>query len=119
MLNPKPIVQKVAPRQFKLIYAHLPDFELNMNFSPIIEQFKLAGKYCLLHWQAKPKGLRRWGIYDGATDEYSTADWDKLELNPPQVIPLQVDENIISSVPTAVLLLPNCKCSYDKFLSVH
>ncbi len=118
MLNPKPIVQKIAPRQFKLTYPHLPDFELNMNFSPIIEQFKLVGKFCLLHWQAKPKGLRRWGIYDGQKDEYFAVDWDKLELTSPQIIPIQVDENIINSVPTAVLHLPNCGCSFDKFLSV-
>jgi hypothetical protein len=118
MLNAAPIIKKLAQGQFQLTYAHLPDFELKMDFSPIIERFKLSGKYCLLHWQAKPKGLRRWGIYDGEKDDYFASDWDKFELKTPQVIPLQLDENIITTVPTAVLLLPNCGCIYKGFLKI-
>lgn len=114
-----PIVKKTAPRQFSLTYAHLPEFELNMNFAPIIEQFNLGGKFCLLHWQAKPFGLRRWGIYDGENDSYCSTEWQSLEVKAGKIVPLQVDENIIKSVPTAVLYFPGCKISRQGFFSIN
>ncbi|MDF0553868.1 hypothetical protein [Kamptonema sp. UHCC 0994] len=118
MLTPA-IIEKTAPRQFKLLYPHLPEFELNMNFAPLIERFNLRGKFCLLHWQAKPFGLRRWGIYDGEKDSYCSTAWQSLEIKAGKIQCLQVDENIIKSVPTAVLYFPGCEISHQGFVSIN
>ena len=100
MLSQK--IEKISRGQFNITYEHLPEFKLVLNFNPIVEQFSLSGKFCLLHWQAKPFGLRRWGLYDGAKDSYVACEWNQIELlkNPRC---LQIDEAIASTVPTAVL----------------
>lgn len=114
-----PVVVRIAPRQFKLSYPHLLDFELNMNFSPVIEQFNLSGDFCLLHWQAKPFGLRRWGVYSGGDDSYCSTEWQSLEVKAGKIIPLQVDESVIKTVPTAVLYFPGCRLSHNGFVSIN
>ena len=85
-----------------LTYPLLLDFELQMDFNPIIDWFQLKGYFCLLHWQAKPFGERRWGVYDSKTDSYWSLLYDQLQI---RAIPrlLQVDETTVKSVPTAVL----------------
>lgn len=100
MLSQK--VEKTSTGQFEVTYEHLPEFKLALNFNPIIERFNLRGNFCLLHWQAKPFGLRRWGIYDGASDSYLACEWNQIEaLKSPRC--LQIDETTASTVPTAVL----------------
>ncbi len=100
-----------------LSYPHLPEFELKMDFNPIIESFGLAGKFCLLHWQAKPFGLRRWGVYDAGSDEYFATTWDCIDVRC-SGIPLQLDEEIIRTVPTAVLLFKQAKIEQQNYLSI-
>ena len=100
MLSQK--VSKTATGQFEVTYEHLPEFKLALDFNPIIERFNLEGNFCLLHWQAKPFGLRRWGIYDSKTDSYVACEWNQIEvLKNPRC--LQVDEALVTTVPTAVL----------------
>jgi len=113
------IVEKIAPRQFQLSYPHLPDFQLKLDFSPIIDQFNLSGDFCLLHWQAKPFGLRRWGIYSGGEDSYCSAEGQSLDLSAGKIIPLQLDESIIKTVPTAVLYFPGCRVSHRGFVAIN
>jgi hypothetical protein len=100
-----------------LTYSSLPEFKLVMNFFPIINQFRLNGNFCLLHWQAKPFGERRWGVYDAGVDEYTSLQYCELEL---KGIPrlLQVDENKVKTVPTAVLYFPDCKLIKDGYYSL-
>ncbi len=88
-----------------------------MDFKPIIEQFKIVGKFCLLHWQAKPFGLRRWGIYDAGIDEYFAATWDCIDINC-SGIPLQLDERIVKTVPTAVIYFKNSQVAEKDYLSI-
>jgi hypothetical protein len=111
-----PVIQ-TQDAQVRLTYASLPDFNLQMNFNPIIERFRLQGNFCLLHWQAKPFGERRWGVYDGANDYYTSLKYCELEL---QEIPqlLQVDENLIKTVPTAVLFFPNSQLIKKGYYSI-
>jgi hypothetical protein len=104
-------------KQITLTYPHLPDFELKMNFDPIIERFQLTGKFCLLHWQAKPFGLRRWGLYDAGIDQYFATTWDCIDIKC-NAIPLQLDETIIKTVPTAVLYFKDCKAINQNYLSI-
>lgn len=95
-------ISKTATGRFDVTYEHLPDFKLALNFNPIIQRFNLQGRFCLLHWQAKPFGLRRWGIYDSGKDFYVACEWGQIEiLKSPRC--LQIDETVSSTVPTAVL----------------
>jgi hypothetical protein len=101
----------------KLTYPAMPDFLLEMDFNPLIEQFRLRGQFCILHWQAKPKIERRWGVYDGGVDNYTSLKYNQLQV---QVVPqlLQVDENVIKTVPTAVLVFPNSKLIKTGYYSI-
>lgn len=112
----KPVIECFEGK-VKLSYPHLPDFELNMDFTPIINRFHLTGKFCLLHWQAKPFGLRRWGIYESRTDKYFSETWDKLEINS-NCIPLQLNELATTTVPTAVLFFKDAKVTQENYTSI-
>ncbi len=114
MLNP---TIECLEKKVSLTYPHLLDFELKMDFNPIIDKFNLAGKFCLLHWQAKPFGLRRWGIYDGGIDKYFAATWDCIDVNC-SGIPLQLDETIVKTVPTAVIYFKNSQVAETNYLSI-
>lgn len=103
--------------QVRLTYPHLLDFELKMDFNPIVEKFKLAGKFCLLHWQAKPFGLRRWGVYDAGIDKYFAVTWDCIDINCSGT-PLQLDETTLATVPTAVIYFRNSKVVEQNYLSI-
>jgi hypothetical protein len=102
----------------KLTYPTMPDFSLEMDFNPLIDRFRLRGRFCILHWQAKPKGERRWGVYDSGMDNYTSLKYDQLQL---QVVPqlLQVDENVIKTVPTAVLMFPNSQLVKNGYYSIN
>lgn len=92
----------------KLTYPAIADFLLELDFNPFIDRFRLRGQFCIAHWQAKPKGERRWGVYDAGADNYKSLEYDRLQA---QVVPqfLQIDEDIVKTVPTAVILFPNSK----------
>lgn len=100
-----------------LTYPTMPDFALNMDFNPVIDRYRLRGHFCLLHWQAKPVGQRRWGIYDAGADQYISQLPDRFRL---LVLgqALQVDETIVKTVPTAVMYYPNSKLIRDNYYSV-
>ena len=114
MLNP---ILETDAGKVSLTYPTMPDFNLRMDFNPIIEQFRLRGKFCLLHWQAKPFGERRWGVYDGGMDDYVSVKYCELELRVISRL-LQLDENIIKTVPTAVLLFPNSQLTKNGYYSI-
>lgn len=68
-MNEQKIV-KVHQAKFLVFWSDRPDSELIIDFNPLIDFFKLEGNFCLIHWQAKPKGLRKWGTYDRFLDSY-------------------------------------------------
>ncbi|MEG4251059.1 hypothetical protein [Microcoleus sp. Pol10D4] len=112
----EPIIRTEAAT-VSLSYRLLPGFNLQMDFNPIIDWFRLRGQFCILHWQAKPFGQRRWGLYDAGIDRYMSLKYCELQL---QVIPqlLQVDENIVKTVPTAVLYFPQSKLTKNGYYSI-
>lgn len=112
----KPIVE-TKKGQVKLTYQHLPGFELKMDFNPIIDRFHLTGDFCLVHWQAKPFGLRRWGAYDAGKDKYYPFTWNGALCSTPPTF-LQIDEELVKSVPTAVLLFPNTTVILKEYLEL-
>lgn len=90
---------------------------INLDFNPLINIFNLKQypSYLLLHWQSRPKGLRRWGIYDGQFDQYYGCDFDKMLFQEDSVNLqlLQIDETKLLLPPSAVVLLPNQSLNYN------
>ena len=117
MLNLDPVIELKAIGQVFLTYPSIPEFKLEMNFKPIVDWFRLQGQFCLLHWQAKPYGQRRWGIYDAGSESYISLKHSEIELRVnPQL--LQVDENIIKTVPTAVLYFSGSRLIKSEYYSI-
>ncbi|NJL43613.1 MAG: hypothetical protein HC935_10725 [Pseudanabaena sp. SU_2_4] len=50
--------------------------------------------------------LRRWGIYCHKSDRYHSCDHDRLLIGATLIEPLQIDESLFKTVPTAVLYMP-------------
>lgn len=107
------VIQQIGPSLYRVHWTEKPEDILTLNFNVFREGFKLTGSYTLVHWQAKPKGLRRFGIYDSSTDTYNGCDHDCLSMRRlPKAI--QVDESVITTLPTAVLFFPDTKLRIEK-----
>lgn len=107
-------IRKYDRFKFSLTYLSIPDFILRLNFEPIIEEFNLEGDFTLLHWQAKPKQLRRWGAFcqsQGVTQYHA---FDRFTSQGNQHKGFQLDESETLFVPTAVICYPGCTCSIDE-----
>ena len=57
----------------------------------------------MIHWQAKPKFYRLWGIYKSLSDTYISLDKFEFHGN---IKSLQIPDSA-DTVPTAVLFMPN------------
>lgn len=99
-------ITKITDTSFSMVWDEVPTEKLVIDFKDIIEQHRLTGNYCLLHWQAKPKGLRKWGVYDSAAKSYHSMQANNLLM---AVVPrlIEVDENIYKTVPSSTLYFPN------------
>lgn len=65
----------------------------------------------LVHWQARPKYARRWGVYIVSQKELYTAEYivaDALRLEK-ESRTIQLDEYKITTIPTAVILIEAAK----------
>ncbi len=100
-------IQKIGKAKFKVSTDNIPNSEIELDFNPIIDNFKLEGDYLLLHFQAKPKESRQWGVYASKTDSYHSIK--EFDLDRPQVRSLHLDETQHKTVPTAVLLVENSR----------
>jgi hypothetical protein len=89
----------------------IPNSIVQMDFNPIIKFFSLQGAFCLIHWQAKPFGLRRWGIFCNESKHYYGVDYDQVQISPEHKLELlQIDERKYLDIrPTAVLYVANAK----------
>lgn len=100
-------VTKISKAQFLCRWIAVPNSELVINFNPIISAHNLQGAYCLIHWQAKPKGLRTWGVYDSEKDMYFSIGAFSVDGAVVLSI-LDVSERTVKTVPTAVIQLHGC-----------
>lgn len=98
-------VQNVSLAKFKVVTPQVPNSELLLDFSTLINEFKLSGDFLLIHWQARPKGYRQWGIYSSVDDSYRSVD--ELRINWSKVRSLQLDDKTANTIPSAVLLVEN------------
>ena len=103
------IVRKIAHYNFKIFWTDVKDSELLLNFKPIIDTFKLKNNFILLHWQAKPKYLRRWGLYYSVKDMYYPFDYYQLKFEEEKsnIRMLQINEAKWNTKPSAVILVQN------------
>lgn len=94
-------IQKLGVAKFKISTPGVNGSEIELDFNPLIQQFKLSGNYTLIHWQAKPKGYREWGIYSSKDDSYSSVA--VLSQCVGGFKTLQLNDSTANSLPSAVL----------------
>ena len=108
------IIKKIQKGKFLLWWDLHPTLKITVDFLPLIKQFQLSNNFVLAHWQARPKGLRRWGFYDGFSDNYYGVDYDKIEVEAlcDSTRFLQMDEIKLNHPPSAVILFNNSRIDY-------
>lgn len=83
------LITKLARAKFAIATEFVAESGIQLDFNPIINQFELTGDYYLIHWQARPKGYREWGVYRAVDDSYHSLPkiptvygaWSSLQLN--------------------------------------
>ncbi len=100
-------IQKLSKAKFKVSTDNVPNSELELDFNPIIDEFKLQGNYLLIHWQAKPKGYRRWGIYSSKSGLYYSVV--SIDMERWMGKTLQLDDMTAKTIPSAVLWVKNAR----------
>jgi len=101
------LITKTGQAKFKVSTPGVPSSDLDLDFNPVIEQFKLKGNFCLIHWQARPKGHREWGIYQSKDDSYQSQE--EIKLNVAVAESLQLNDAEAKSIPSAVFYTPEDK----------
>lgn len=98
MNEPKQIIKAIALHQITLSWEEnnklVPDSLLELNFAPFYSIYDLAESDVLLHFQAKPKGLRKWGIYQNK-QYYSVSTIQAIAQHETLTI---IDDNLPSNV---------------------
>jgi len=98
----------VSTYKVRITFEHDPT-ELTLDFEPIVNEFNLhkLNQYILCHWQARPKGERGYGFYDGKTNQYHCIDHGSISAIGTAAHFLQIDEREHQTLPTAVILFPD------------
>lgn len=94
-------ITKLDTAKFKIVETET-NTELMLDFAKIIAQFELQGDFYLIHWQARPKGYREWGVYSSKTDTYTSTE--HIPTSYGGCSTLQLDDKTASTIPSAVLL---------------
>jgi hypothetical protein len=97
-------VRRLTAYRHQILYpTELPTFRLVVDFGPLVEALNLTGDYCLVHWQARPRGERRWGVFSCEGEEHRYQGcWGYRSDLPCQGF--QLNESGVAVVPTAVLV---------------
>lgn len=95
-------VNKLEVAKFEVLIPDIPDSTLILDFNPLISEFKLEGDFYLIHWQARPKGHREFGVYNSKTDSYTCiAKLPKFGYGGINL--LQLDDTQDNKLPSAVI----------------
>lgn len=100
------IIQKIAKGQFKVSTPGVGNSELELDFNPVIAKLSDRSRkhaFKLIHWQAKPKGEREWGIYDSKTDSYTCGVWEDLPTFYGAGQLVMLDDKTATTIPSAVI----------------
>ncbi|MGL5075741.1 MAG: hypothetical protein ACRDBG_07850 [Waterburya sp.] len=106
------VISKISPRIFQIYDKRMPESALTLNFNPIVELNRIhpqnkTNKNTYVHWQAKPFGLRQFGVYDEVLDKYfSCAEFVFSRDKGKNSHSVQVDETIIKTIPVAAICYP-------------
>ena len=105
----KQTIRKAAPGIFLLFWVDdrgelLPDSLITLDFNPIIEAANLVKNFAICHYQARPKGLRRWGIYY----EGNYFSIEKILSSVPYES-IWLDESNLTLPPNAGIVHKNCQ----------
>lgn len=98
----KKIITQLGKARFRLVTVNIPNSQIILDFNPLIHKFQLKGEFSLIHWQARPKKYREWGIYNSVEDSYSSIPDFKIEGI---FTSLQIPDVSAYSLPSAVLMV--------------
>jgi hypothetical protein len=99
---------KLERAKFSIQTIFSSDNPLILDFNPIIDTFNLKDRFALLHWQARPKPWRQWGIYGSKEDNYySIARINSRSSG----LTLQLDDRTCQNLPSAVINYPHSSLS--------
>lgn len=105
----KQVIRKLGERKFHIFwrgdYRDVPSSNLELDFLPFIQLLDEPIGKILIHFQAKPKGLRRWGIYDFENDEYYCCNHNEVAIDSNNILLLSLDENTTRTIPTSAVIL--------------
>ena len=111
----KQSIIKLDKAKFQVRWEHPKYYNdaITIDFKPLIEYFDLVDNFVLMHWQAKPWGLRIFGAYDSNSDSYFSFDYSQFDTNNKPNAPIQIDEKTLKLPPSAVFLYDDCKIEKD------
>lgn len=107
----KLVIIKKSFMQFQICWQHRLDAKIQLDFNPLNNKFELTKLYkhfLLVHFQAKPKDLRQWGIYQFPEDNYTSVNIIDVENNDHDY--LMTKENLD--------IQPNCTIFYPNAFSI-
>lgn len=96
------IIKKIGKGAFSVTVPNVKGGLLILDFNPLIKYFNLSGNFDLIHWQARPRKYREWGIYNSLSDEYLSLA--KIDLDG-KFTTLQIPDEKAVTLPTAVLYI--------------
>lgn len=99
-------IEKTARGKFNVSTPGVSESKLSLDFNPVIEKLSDRERqqaYKLIHWQAKPRGYREWGIYDAKTDSYTCDVWENLPAFYGAGRLIMLDDKTAQSIPSAVI----------------
>lgn len=108
------MAREISVNGFNVNINHttIADGKLAMDFQPVVNAIRRkAGNkpFVFLHWQAKPIGVRTWGVFsvnaEGQTKYLSSENIEINSTNSPSTI--QINEVLFKVKPTAGLLWIN------------
>jgi len=111
----KQIIRKAASKGIFTVFwidnlgEVIPDSLITLDFNPIIKEANLIKNFAICHYQARPKGLRRWGIF--YADDYFSVE--KVTSSIPYET-IWLDESSLTFPPNAVLIHQNCQLVFNR-----
>lgn len=90
----------------------IPESQITLDFNPILEHLGEKKGLCLVHYQAKPKNLRRFGVW--CNGEYFATNDPISSAVPSMAICLKESE--LKFPPNAVIAYPGSYFEADKNL---
>lgn len=113
----KQIIRKASSGIFTVFWIDnlgevIPNSLINLDFNPIIKSANLIKDFAICHYQARPKGLRRWGIF--YNDDYFSVE--RISSSVPYES-IWLDETELNFPPNAVIVHRGCRLILNEFQS--